>query len=212
MDIAEDTTSPRMANLIKRLAIRHHMDLAQRGTCLVLTMPDRPERWMIFHDKDGRVSVTRFLLLEDIAWALDLDLVFEINPLGWEPVELIYDPDLWIAYEQAAEANGLASYDEGDKWRLAGFTEYVAQQIEAQGWPEQSYPLAEALGEQVDACWVRLVACQSTHPGSCYGILWQCAACRKTVCCAEGSDNRPELCDDCWCQQQVTEEALYGPF
>lgn len=44
----------------------------------------------------------------------------------------------------------------------------------------------------------RIVGCQSTNHTECYGILWQCTNCRKVVCCAEGSDNRPELCDDCW--------------
>lgn len=40
--------------------------------------------------------------------------------------------------------------------------------------------------------------CQSDHVGNCYGVLWQCEACGKTVCCAEGTDDHPELCDDCW--------------
>jgi hypothetical protein len=40
--------------------------------------------------------------------------------------------------------------------------------------------------------------CESTNHTNCYGQLWQCAACGKTVCCAEGTDNHPELCDDCW--------------
>lgn len=47
--------------------------------------------------------------------------------------------------------------------------------------------------------------CQSTHPGPCYGELWQCAACGKTVCCAEGTDNHPELCDDCWAERFAPE-------
>ena len=44
----------------------------------------------------------------------------------------------------------------------------------------------------------RIVGCQSTNHTECYGILWQCTNCGKRVCCAEGSDNHPELCDDCW--------------
>jgi hypothetical protein len=201
-----------MAQLVKTLATKHRVNLAQRGTWLILTMPARPEQWMIYHYEDGRVSLTRFLVLEDSTCALDLDLVFEIHPLGWEPVELIYDPDFWAAYVQAAEAGGLAVYDGRGKVYFAGFTEYVARLIEAQGWPEQSYKQVEALVESIDLRWVRLPGCQSDHSGSCYGVLWQCAACGKTVCCAEGSDDHPELCDDCWSRHQETEEELDVPF
>lgn len=44
----------------------------------------------------------------------------------------------------------------------------------------------------------RMAGCQSTNHTHCYGELWQCAACGKTVCYAEGTDDHPELCDDCW--------------
>lgn len=44
----------------------------------------------------------------------------------------------------------------------------------------------------------RMEGCQSTNHSDCYGELWQCASCGKTVCYAEGSDNDRELCDDCW--------------
>jgi hypothetical protein len=44
----------------------------------------------------------------------------------------------------------------------------------------------------------RLDGCQSTNHTECYGQLWQCERCGKTVCYAEGSDHNQELCDDCW--------------
>lgn len=46
--------------------------------------------------------------------------------------------------------------------------------------------------------------CQSTsHEHSqCYGELWQCDECRRWVCCADGTDNHPELCDECWAKMQ----------
>ena len=191
MHTIEDTTSPRMAQLVKTLALKHRVNLAQRGACLILAMPGRTERWMVYHYDDGRVSVTRFLVFEDRTFTLDLDLVFEIHPLGWEPVELLYDPDLWQAYLQEAEASGLVVYDEGGGTHFAGFTEYVARQLEAEGWPEQSY-------QPAIAGWSRLPGCQSTNHDFCYGFLWQCSACGKTVCCAEGSEDHRELCDDCW--------------
>lgn len=45
--------------------------------------------------------------------------------------------------------------------------------------------------------------CQSTnHPKrDCYGELWRCEKCKRTVCCAEGSTNDPELCDTCWVEK-----------
>jgi hypothetical protein len=203
MHTIEDTTSPRMAQLVKTLALKHQVNLAERGACLILAMPGRTERWMIYHYDDGRVSVTRFLVFEDRSFALDLDLVFEIHPLGWEPVELIYASDIWQAYLQEAEASGLAVYDEYGQPRFAGFTEYVARHLEAEGWPEQSYP-------QVAAGWSRLPGCQSTNHDFCYGVLWQCSACGKTVCCAEGTDDHRELCDDCWAAKFHTPAAEFN--
>ena len=44
----------------------------------------------------------------------------------------------------------------------------------------------------------RIPGCESTNHKRCYGELWQCSQCGKTVCEAEGSDDDPDLCDDCW--------------
>lgn len=49
----------------------------------------------------------------------------------------------------------------------------------------------------------RMAGCQSTNHTECYGELWQCAVCSKTVCYAEGTDDHPELCDDCWAKRYV---------
>jgi hypothetical protein len=45
---------------------------------------------------------------------------------------------------------------------------------------------------------MRISGCQSTNHRECYGELWQCQRCGKTVCYAEGTDNDPAVCDDCW--------------
>jgi hypothetical protein len=45
-----------------------------------------------------------------------------------------------------------------------------------------------------------LSGCQSLNHSECYGDLWQCAQCGKTVCYAEGTDDDLDLCDDCWVQ------------
>lgn len=49
----------------------------------------------------------------------------------------------------------------------------------------------------------RLQGCESTNHSadSCYGDLWECASCSKTVCWAEGTDNDPDICDTCWVEK-----------
>lgn len=62
------------------------------------------------------------------------------------------------------------------------------------------------------ACWLELAKpaathrCQSTNHkrSQCYGTLWQCSECGKTVCCNEGTDDGTELCDDCWAKKEST--------
>jgi hypothetical protein len=44
----------------------------------------------------------------------------------------------------------------------------------------------------------RIAGCESTNHSVCYGELWQCASCGKTVCANEGTDNDLDLCDACW--------------
>ncbi len=44
----------------------------------------------------------------------------------------------------------------------------------------------------------RMEGCQSTNHTDCYGDLWQCDRCGKTVCYGEGGTHDFELCDDCW--------------
>lgn len=51
--------------------------------------------------------------------------------------------------------------------------------------------------------------CQSTNHINCYGILWRCEECGKTVCEAEGcADDYPNICDDCYAFKK---ESLDGP-
>lgn len=204
----EENTSQHMAHVVRRLAIQHGLDLTKKGVCLLLGIPDRVDRLMIFHTDDGRVSVTRFLVSAD-SFVYDLDLVFVMQPFGWEPVEMIYDPELWEIYVQTAETAGLQVYDAQGDIRFAGFTEYIADQLECQGWLIASYVIDERppwLKNKDRTPLGRIPGCQSTNHEQCYGVLWQCSRCHKAVCCAEGSDDRPELCDDCWVKQQVIKE------
>jgi hypothetical protein len=75
------------------------------------------------------------------------------------------------------------------------------------GWvPELDLVFVFQTEEAADEPSGRMPGCQSTHAGPCYGELWQCAACGKIVCFAEGSDNHPELCDACWCKRYAGQE------
>jgi hypothetical protein len=57
----------------------------------------------------------------------------------------------------------------------------------------------------------RMAGCQSTNHTECYGELWQCEKCGKTVCCAEGSSHDPDLCDDCWAEKYARGTTLCPP-
>ena len=46
----------------------------------------------------------------------------------------------------------------------------------------------------------RLKGCQSTNHDTCYGELWQCSKCGKSVCCNEGMPDS-DLCDSCWAER-----------
>jgi len=72
----------------------------------------------------------------------------------------------------------------------AGYTTFLMQ-------AEPDTPIPDALLTP-NAQPGRNPCCQSDHPGPCYGDPWTCDRCGKTVCCAEGTDDHPELCDDCW--------------
>ena len=54
----------------------------------------------------------------------------------------------------------------------------------------------------------RIPGCESTNHDQCYGELWQCSACGKTVCHAEGTDDLPEFCDDCWATPDVPQGVM----
>src|SRR4029453_1662841 len=79
-----------------------------------------------------------------------LDMVFALTPHGWEPLELLHAEEVWNAYVQAAQAAGTPVYDEQGDISFAHFTEYWAQQMQAQGWlthsrllPDSFWPLAD---------------------------------------------------------------------
>lgn len=184
--------SPYMEQMAKRLATRYGMDWTQSGAYLMLAMPERPERWLLINMDGERFSLTCCLVEPDETLVPEVDMVFTLHAEGWEPIELLYSNEAFTGYIQAVEAAGLPVYDAEGDLRFDTFTEYWAQVLEKQGWLQGSYrlPKPESGG--------RMAGCQSTNHTECYGELWQCQGCGKMVCYAEGTDNHPELCDDCW--------------
>jgi hypothetical protein len=196
MNIERGVPSPQMEQLIKQLASRHEMAWTQKGTHLTVAMSTRTDCWLLVNLDGVRISMTHCWVEGGDCLAPDFDMVFILYPDGWEPVELLHTDAVWQSYVQAAKAAGIPIYDEQGDTIFTHFTEYWAQQLQQQGWLTQSYKVEET--EWNCELAGRMRGCQSTHTGPCYGELWQCATCDKTVCFAEGSDNHPELCDDCW--------------
>jgi hypothetical protein len=192
--------SPQMERIAKQLAARYEMDWTQSGAYLMLAMPERPERWLLINMDGERFSLTCCLVEPDETLVPEVDMVFILHPEGWEPIELLYSNEAFTSYVQNVKAAGLPVYDSEGNLRFDTFTEYWAEQLNIQGWAEYGQPLSEE-----ESC-RRMVGCESTNHPFCYGELWQCAACGKTVCCNEGSDDHPELCDDCWVQYQAEKD------
>jgi hypothetical protein len=209
MQAEPPVTSPHMARIVQQLAAAVGVDLSQPGAALCLTIPSRPERWLIANLDGQRISVTHCWVEAGALLALDLDMVFSVSPDGWEPVEIVHAPTLWATYVHAAQAAGLPVLDAAGNMHFACFTEYWATQLQAQGWLRQAHCLPDSPWLPADdAPSGRMAGCQSTNHTQCYGELWQCCACGKFVCFAEGTDDQPEICDDCWVKDQAERMTL----
>lgn len=179
--------SPLMQQLIERLAAKHEVDLSEPDQYLRLSMPNCPIQLVIETTHDRRLMVSCYG--KDETDDADPEMLFEPGyPDGWLPVELLYSPQEWETFSQ--ETSLSISPNEVD---LADLTEYWASRLVEQGWLDHGRWQEEPKG--------RLPGCQSTNHTVCYGELWQCESCGKTVCCNEGTTDHPELCDDCWVQQ-----------
>jgi hypothetical protein len=209
MTTSLSSVSLQMETVITQLARAHGVDLSQQGASLSLAMPTCAERWIITNLDGTRISVTRCVVEDGDCLGLELDMVFLVQSEGWEPVELVYTPTLWRGYRQVAKNAAIPIYHVNGDICFASFTEYWARQLEVQGWLTQAYKVVETAGNDLQG---RFPDCQSTHTGPCYGEVWQCSTCGKTVCYAEGTDNHPEVCDDCWVKQYGDQEGDDVPF
>lgn len=174
-----------MQRFIESLADRYRADLCQMGVSLTLTRLGQPNSLLLYNaglDQAHLIRDPEGQLLPEVEF-----LFFTGNPDAWQPMEIRYALATWMAYLDATgkQYNDDASANNGEAM-LNGFVAYWTAHLIEEGWL--------AAGQ---TC-VRISGCQSTNHSACYGELWQCAACHRTFCCAEGTDNHPELCDDCW--------------
>lgn len=112
-----------MEQVVTQLAATHDVDLSQKGATLNLDVPDQHQQWMI-SNVDGRVGVTRCLVDQENGLAPDIDLVFEVKPEGWEPVEVVHTEAAWQTYGKNIPIEG-----QGD-FNFATFADMVAQDLE----------------------------------------------------------------------------------
>lgn len=125
----QPTTSSHMEQIVSQLAAKYAVDLAQCGSFFRINPTHQPHRWLITHLDRDRIGVTRRHSAQDNRTAPELDIVFEVHPTGWEPVEIVHTPAVWQAYVNAAQA--CAVVDAQGDFNFAGFADYYAQQLEA---------------------------------------------------------------------------------
>ena len=158
--------------LIESLAAMHGVDLCQTGISLTLTRPERSDQILLYNAGADHVILAYLTQHEDGQALPEVEFLFFTSATDWQVVEIRYAPAAWRANNSEVTFNDF----------VAHWTNHLVQQ----GWLTAG-----------QAC-VRISGCQSISHTTCYGELWRCTACHRTFCCAEGTDNHPELCDDCW--------------
>ena len=197
------TTQPvhSLQQFIESLVDKHEVDLCQAGVSLTLNRPGQPDAWLLYHAGLAHV-VLAHLIHEPGGQPLPEAefLFFTGDAAGWQPVEIRYSLAAWAVYMNAAgmQVDRSDSTTNG-KAMFNGFVAYWVGRLVTEAW---------LTAGQVT---IRLSGCQSTNHIQCYGELWWCAACHRTFCWAEGTDNHPELCDDCWAARFAPETVADTP-
>ena len=140
--ITEQDSCLQMQQLIERLAAKHQVNVAVAGVRLWLSLPGTSECLLIAGLSGQRVGLTHCVADADRRLACDMDLVFLVDEVGWQPIELLHSEAVWAAYVQRMAATGGAQvYDEAGEIRLLSFTEDWAKQLIHQHWLEDSQPV-----------------------------------------------------------------------
>lgn len=201
------TTPPQVSiqRFIESLAHRYGLDLCQMGVSLTLTRLGQPDSLLFYNAGLDHLVLAHLVRDPEGQLLPEVEFLFFTGNLdGWQPVEIRYSPAAWMAYRDATDQqdNDGTSANNGEA-TLNGFVAYWTEHLIEEGWLAGGRPC------------VRICGCQSTSHPACYGELWQCAACHRTFCCAEGTDNHPELCDECWAARfapEVTAETPHSSF
>jgi hypothetical protein len=119
-----------MTRIVSKLAAKYAVDLAQRGASLRVNPPNQPHHWLIAHLAQDRIAVMRGQVGKDKRMTPELEIVFEVHPVGWEPVEIVHTSAVWQAYVNAAY--GRPVVDAQGDFNFAAFADYYAQQLEAE--------------------------------------------------------------------------------
>ncbi len=118
-----------MAQTVTQLANAYGVDLSQKGANFHLQLPNQPQCWLIGNIDSTRIGVTRCQVDAENCLAPDLDVVFEVTPVGWEPRELTHSDQVWQAYLQAMQALGEAVVNAQGDFNFTTFTDFVAQAL-----------------------------------------------------------------------------------
>jgi hypothetical protein len=224
-------TAPKLQAFIRQLAEKHGVAIRQPGAYLCLEL--KGDLLVLEQLGPGRIAIVYQIHLFH-GWVTETEIVLWLEAAdGWAPIEINQMQGGWCSYAEL-DANGeLADFQfpQGQA-ALADWAEGFAASLTGEGWLEQGVPSSaprpvytleqmyerglvplEPLPVESPAAHpARMAGCQSAHPDPCYGELWQCSACKKTVCCAEGTDNHPDLCDECWVNRQAAQEDDHVPF
>ena len=140
--VSKQDTCPRMQQFIEQLATKHQLDVSVSGVRLWLILPGTSEYLLIAGLSGQRVGLTHCVADADGRLACAMDLVFLVNEVGWQPIELLHSEAVWAAYVQRMAATGGAQvYDEAGEIRLLSFAEDWVRQLTQQHWLEDSQPV-----------------------------------------------------------------------
>lgn len=181
------TTQPTLPQLLQHLAAQHGVDLAQPEVTLTLTQPDLTDALLLYHAGTAYVVLACLVLQADGQLLPEVEFLFDTRDPDWKIEEIRYSPAAWATFlATTATQQRWAEQPAAGMALLNHFIAHWANRLVGEGWLSAG-----------QAC-VRLPGCQSANHTACYGTLWQCSSCSRFFCCAEGTDDHPALCDDCW--------------
>lgn len=191
--------SSKLQRFVEQLAMKHEVDLTQIGASLCLALPPSSDYLVLQRLDAWHLYIARVVEEGNTYFIPDPSVLVFTCLRWWLPLEVLYSEAEWQKFVSSRLLGTTAQGQDHQGMDLVDFIEAWAQRLLDEGWL--------AHGEKVDKPTGRMAGCQSTNHTECYGELWQCAACNKVVCYAEGTDNHPELCDDCWAKRYASPQS-----